>query len=128
MLDGVDISGPVNLPPPCLWRRCPVLHHDRIVSALIIQFVHWRIMCWTSIAQAEFRQCAARPAKDGIALGGRGSPLGHCHGCLLSCTQPGKLDSERPTSSRPMGLKACMGLKAAIYFRCGFRNVPEREI
>src|SRR5207245_8901992 len=36
LLDGVDISGPVNLPPPCLWRRCPVLHHDRIVSALII--------------------------------------------------------------------------------------------
>ena len=33
VLDGVDISGPVNLPPPCLWRRCPVLHHDRIVSA-----------------------------------------------------------------------------------------------
>jgi hypothetical protein len=27
-----------------------------------------------------------------------------------------------------MGLKACMGLKAAIYFRCGFRNVREREI
>src|SRR5262245_35247921 len=49
MLDGVDISGPVNLPPPCLWRRCPVLHHDRIVSALIIQFVHRRIMYWTLI-------------------------------------------------------------------------------
>src|SRR5262249_57081446 len=45
LLDGVDISGPVNLPPPCLWSRCPVLHHDRIVSALIIQIVHWRIMC-----------------------------------------------------------------------------------
>ena len=44
-VDGVDISGPVNLPPPCLWRRCPVLHHDRVVSALITQFVHWRIIC-----------------------------------------------------------------------------------
>src|SRR5262249_40731943 len=43
-------------------------------------------------------------ASDGlarrIALRGRGSLLGHCHGCLLSCTQPGKLDSERPISSR----------------------------
>src|SRR5215475_6248950 len=55
MLDGVDISGPVNLPPPCLWRRCPVLHHDRMVSALIIQFVHRRIMCWTSTNFASVR-------------------------------------------------------------------------
>src|SRR5262249_49485346 len=41
-LDRIDISGSVNLPPPRLWRRCPVLHHDRIVSALVIQVVHWR--------------------------------------------------------------------------------------
>src|SRR5262249_21175496 len=52
---GVDISGPVNLPPPCFWRRCPVLHHDRMVSALIIQFVHRRIMCWTSTNFASVR-------------------------------------------------------------------------
>jgi hypothetical protein len=40
-------------------------------------------------------------------------------------------ERERERESRQkeaMGLKACMGLKAAIYFRCGFRNVPEREI
>jgi hypothetical protein len=45
----VGISGPVNLPPPCLRRGCPVLHDDRIVGALIIQFVHWGIMGRTSI-------------------------------------------------------------------------------
>src|SRR5262249_266383 len=54
-LMGVDICGPVNLPPPCFWRRCPVLHHDRMVSALIIQFVHRRIMCWTSTNFASVR-------------------------------------------------------------------------
>src|SRR5262249_4838023 len=72
--DGVDISGPVNLPPPCLWRRCSVLHHDRIVSALIIQFVHWRIMCRTSIASVR------RAAKDGFSEGRRRSrqPV-ECH-------------------------------------------------
>src|SRR6516165_1119898 len=62
LLDGVDISGPVNLPPPCLWRRCPVLHHDRIVSALVIQFVHWRVMCWTSIdSQARISPVCGQP-------------------------------------------------------------------
>src|SRR6516164_6847200 len=65
MLDGVDISGPVNLPPPCLWRRCPVLHHDRIVSALVIQFVHWRVMRWTSIdSQARISPVCGQPKTD----------------------------------------------------------------
>jgi len=26
LFDRIGISGPVNLPPPCLRRRCPVLH------------------------------------------------------------------------------------------------------
>src|SRR6516162_10248075 len=81
MLDGVDISGPVNLPPPCLWRRCRVLHHDRIVSALIIQFVHWRVMCRTSIdSYTEFRQCAAGSQRRTFSEGRRRSrqPV-ECH-------------------------------------------------
>src|SRR5439155_4331369 len=32
---------------PCLRRRCPVLHDNRIVRAL--QLIHWRIMGQTSI-------------------------------------------------------------------------------
>src|SRR5262245_15497438 len=62
---GLTFPGPVNLPPPCLWRRCPVLHHDRIVSALVIQFVHWRVMRWTSIdSQARISPVCGQPKTD----------------------------------------------------------------
>jgi hypothetical protein len=42
------VSSPVNLPPPGLRRRCPVLHDNRIVGALIRRLCHRRIMCTTS--------------------------------------------------------------------------------